>query len=119
MSPGRSIGVYQPRSRGGAMRDALDEARRAIARVLRIAVLRGAGGVLLLASMAAFVALMSYHHADPSLNNATGQDPSNLLGGPGAAAADLLLECLGFAAIAFLAPPAVWGARALRGRGLS
>ncbi|MGD0864269.1 MAG: DNA translocase FtsK 4TM domain-containing protein [Rhizomicrobium sp.] len=100
------------------MTDALDDARRAIARVLRIAMLRGAGATLCLASVAAFVALASYHHADPSLNNATGLEPSNLLGGPGAAAADLLLECLGFAAIAFLAPPAVWGARALRGRGL-
>jgi DNA segregation ATPase FtsK/SpoIIIE, S-DNA-T family len=113
------MGVYQPRTRRGAMTDALDDARRAIARVLRIAMLRGAGATLCLASVAAFVALASYHHADPSLNNATGLEPSNLLGGPGAAAADLLLECLGFAAIAFLAPPAVWGARALRGRGLS
>jgi S-DNA-T family DNA segregation ATPase FtsK/SpoIIIE len=113
------MGVYQPRTRRGAMTDALDDARRAIARVLRIAILRGAGATLCLASVAAFVALASYHHADPSLNNATGLEPSNLLGGPGAAAADLLLECLGFAAIAFLAPPAVWGARALRGRGLS
>ena len=118
MSPGRSMPIYQPRTRRGAMTDALDEARRAIARVLRIAILRGAGGALFLASVAAFVALASYHHSDPSLNSATGRDPSNLLGGLGAEAADLLLQCLGLAAIAFLAPPAVWGARALRGRGL-
>jgi hypothetical protein len=101
------------------MTDALEDARRAVARVLRIAVLRGAGGALFLASIAAFVALASYHHGDPSLNSATGRDPSNLLGGLGAEAADLLLQCLGLGAIAFLAPPAVWGARALRGRGLS
>ncbi len=119
MSPVRSVGVYQPRTRRGAMTDALEDARRAVARVLRIAVLRGAGGALFLASIAAFVALASYHHGDPSLNSATGRDPSNLLGGLGAEAADLLLQCLGLGAIAFLAPPAVWGARALRGRGLS
>jgi S-DNA-T family DNA segregation ATPase FtsK/SpoIIIE len=113
------MGVYQPRSRRGAMTDALDDARRAIVRVMRIAILRGAGGALFLGSIAAFVALASYHATDSSLNSATGRDPSNLLGGLGATAADLLLQCLGFAAIAFLAPPAVWGARALRGRGLS
>ena len=57
------MGVYQPRTRRGAMTDALDDARRAIARVLRIAMLRGAGATLCLASVAAFVALASYHHA--------------------------------------------------------
>src|ERR1700733_2485574 len=118
MSPSRTVGVYQPRTRKGAMTDALDDARRAVSRVMRIAILRGAGAVLLIGSLAALVALLTYHAADPSLNSATGREPSNLLGGLGATAADLLLQYFGVAAIAFLLPPAVWGARALRGKGL-
>jgi len=36
----------------------------------------------------------------------------------GAVAADLLLQIFGLAAVAFLAPLLVWGARALRGKSL-
>jgi S-DNA-T family DNA segregation ATPase FtsK/SpoIIIE len=111
--------VYQPRSRGAAMSDALADARYALARLLQILILRGAGGVVLLCTLAVALSLASYSPGDPSLNNATGRDVANWLGPLGATAADVLLQALGIAAIAFVAPLAVWGARALMGKGLS
>ncbi len=113
------MGVYQPRTRRAAMADAFDDARRVVTRALQTAVLRGAGALLLLGALAAFAVLVTYNPADPSLNNASARDPSNLFGGLGATAADLLLQWFGLAALAFLAAPGVWGARALAGRGLS
>jgi S-DNA-T family DNA segregation ATPase FtsK/SpoIIIE len=115
----RAMGVYQPRNRKAAFSDALADARRSLARVLNLAVMRGAGGLLFLASATAFLALLSYHAGDASLNTATDNPPSNVLGGLGATAADLLLQTFGIAAIAFLAPPAFWGIRALIGKHLS
>jgi DNA segregation ATPase FtsK/SpoIIIE, S-DNA-T family len=111
-------GVYQPRSKGAAMTDALADARRALSRLMRLVVMRGAGALLFLGSAAALVALLSYDSSDPSWNNATGNSTANLLGGPGALAADMLLEGFGIAAIFALAPPLVWGVRALRGKHL-
>jgi len=115
----RSMGVYEPRSRRAAMADALADARRTVAHAAGVAALRGAGAMLFLGSVAALVALATYNANDPSLNNATGGGSTNLLGGLGATAADLLLQTFGIAALAALAPPAVWGARALSGRTLS
>ena len=112
-------GVYQPRSRGAAMADALADARRSLARLLQMLVMRGAGVLLFLSTAAALLALLSYDSRDASLNNATGTEPSNLLGGLGATAADILLQAFGLAAIAALAPPLVWGVRAMMGRHLS
>ena len=114
-----TAGVYQPRSRGAAMADALADARRSLARLIQMLIMRGAGILLFLCATAALLALVSYDSRDASLNNATGVEPSNLLGGLGATAADLLLQAFGIAAIAALAPPMVWGLRALRGRHLS
>jgi S-DNA-T family DNA segregation ATPase FtsK/SpoIIIE len=119
MTTQRMIGAYQPRPRRAAIADALDDARRAVARALYAALTFGAGAVLFLGSAAALVALATYNPSDSSLNNATARDPSNLLGGLGATAADLLLQTFGFAAVAALAPPCIWGARALMGRGVS
>jgi S-DNA-T family DNA segregation ATPase FtsK/SpoIIIE len=100
------------------MSDALAEARRALARLARMAALRGAGLLLLAAALAALAALLSFHSDDASLNNANGREVSNLMGPLGATAADLLLQYFGFAALAALAPLFVWGARALTGRTL-
>jgi S-DNA-T family DNA segregation ATPase FtsK/SpoIIIE len=111
--------VYQPRSRGAAMSDALADARHALARFLQILILRGAGGVVLLCTLAVALSLASYSPGDPSLNNATGRDVANWLGPLGATAADVLLQAFGIAAIAFVAPLAVWGTRALMGKGVS
>src|SRR5579862_2591325 len=111
--------VYQPRSRGAAMSDALAEARIAVVRLTQLAIMRGAGVVIVLATLAVTVSLATYSSTDPSLNNATGKAVSNWLGPLGATAADMLLQTFGIAAIAFIAPLAVWGARALMGRGIS
>ena len=100
------------------MSDALADARRAMNRLMRMLALRGAGLVLILAGVMGLIALVSYHSGDASLNNANDRAVANLLGPVGATAADLLLQTFGFAAIAFLAPPACWGLRALAGRTL-
>jgi len=111
-------GVYHPRAKGGAMSDALADARAALARLARMAMLRGAGLLLFAAACAALLALISHHADDASLNNANGRAVANFLGPLGAVAADLLLQTFGFAAVAFLAPPAFWGLRALSGKTL-
>ncbi|HEY5348006.1 MAG TPA: DNA translocase FtsK 4TM domain-containing protein, partial [Rhizomicrobium sp.] len=111
-------GVYHPRARGGAMSDALADARIAMARLTRIAALRAAGAALVLAAACALVALISFNADDASLNNANGREVSNLLGPLGATAADLLLQLFGLAALFFLTPLFVWGLRALRGKSL-
>jgi len=115
----RPMGVYQPRSRKAAFQDAMSDAREKLAHALSIVALRGAGLVLFLGCVAALIALASYNSADGSLNNATGAAPQNLLGGFGATAADLLLQTFGIASLAFLAPPAFWGVRAMTGKHLS
>jgi S-DNA-T family DNA segregation ATPase FtsK/SpoIIIE len=115
MSQGRMIGVYQPRTRRARLADRVEDLRRGLNKALNALALRGAGGLLFLGSLAGFVALMSYNADDPSLDNATSALPSNLLGGLGSTAADLLLEAFGLAAVAALLPPCVWGARALLG----
>jgi len=112
-------GVYRPRPRGAAMTDALAEARIALARLTQIAILRGAGALVLLAALAVALALATYSSGDPSLNNATGRPVDNWLGPLGATAADVLLQAFGIAAFAFLAPLAVWGGRAMMGKGLT
>src|SRR4051812_9969416 len=111
-------GVYHPRARGGAMSDALADARAALNRLMRVAALRGAGLILVIAAAAALLALLSYSSDDASLNNANLRDTGNWLGPLGAVAADMLLQIFGWAALAFLAPLFVWGARALRGRSI-
>jgi S-DNA-T family DNA segregation ATPase FtsK/SpoIIIE len=111
-------GVYHPRARGGAMSDALADAKVAMNRLLRILAMRGAGLALVLGALAALLALVSYSADDASLNNANLREAVNWLGPLGAVAADLLLQIFGLAAVAFLAPLLVWGARALRGKSL-
>jgi S-DNA-T family DNA segregation ATPase FtsK/SpoIIIE len=109
-------GVYHPRAKGGAMSDALADAKRAMNRLTRMIALRGAGLTLVLAAFAALIALASYSSSDASLNNANVNDVGNWLGPLGAVAADLMLQIFGIAALAFLAPLFVWGGRALRGK---
>ncbi|MEY4964560.1 MAG: hypothetical protein RL274_143 [Pseudomonadota bacterium] len=119
MAQSRMIGgVYHPRAKGGAMSDALADAKRAVNRLTRMVALRGAGLTLVLAAAAALIALVTYASDDASLNNANVRDVANWLGPLGAVAADLMLQIFGLAAIAFLAPLFVWGARALRGKSL-
>jgi len=115
MSGVRTSGIYQPRRRGAAMSEALADARRSLTRLSKIMLMRGAGLLVLLSAAAVLVAFISYNPLDASPNNATGREVTNLLGPFGATAADILLQFFGFAALAFLAPPIVWGTRALLG----
>ncbi len=76
-------------------------------------------GLAALVGVAGFgVALLTWSVADPSLNHATNAPIHNLLGAPGAVAADIAMQMLGLACIAALAPPALWGWRLLTERRL-
>src|SRR5271165_1322142 len=84
--------------------------KRRAAELLGLATLAGVGGLGL--------ALLTWSVADPSLNHATNAPVHNLLGAPGAMAADIVMQMLGLACIAALAPPAFWGWRLLTERRL-
>ncbi len=114
-------GVYRPRPKGAAMSDALSDARIALARLTQVAILawrRGAGDRCLRhwpwrwrsRPIPPATRLSTMRLA---VRSTTG---SGLLG---ATAADVLLQAFGIAAFAFLAPLAVWGARAMMGKGLT
>jgi S-DNA-T family DNA segregation ATPase FtsK/SpoIIIE len=67
-------------------------------------------GLLALAGVASLtLALLTWSVSDPSLNHATNAHIHNLLGAPGAIAADLVMQFIGLASAALLAPPAFWG----------
>ena len=67
-------------------------------------------GLGLLAFAAAVAAsLATWTVDDPSLSHATSAPVRNILGTGGAIAADLLMQLLGLAAIALIAPIAAWG----------
>ncbi len=67
-------------------------------------------GLAALAGVLGFgLALLTWSVADPSLSHATNAPVRNLLGAPGAIAADIAMQLLGLACIAALAPPAFWG----------
>src|SRR5665213_2224212 len=72
-------------------------------------------GLIALAGVAA-AALMTWSAQDPSLSHATSRAIRNLLGYPGAIAADLLMQILGLGAIMLILPIAVWGWRILTHR---
>jgi S-DNA-T family DNA segregation ATPase FtsK/SpoIIIE len=72
-------------------------------------------GLLSLAG-AVVAALASWSVEDPSLNNATDAPVRNMLGAPGAIAADLAMQLFGLGAVLLLTPIAVWGWQLLRTR---
>src|SRR5271155_1442696 len=81
--------------------------------------LREMGGIALLSlAMIAALALASWSVDDPSLSHATDSPVHNLLGRPGAIAADLMMQLLGLGSLALLLPIAVWGYRLLGHRPL-
>ncbi|HVY58893.1 MAG TPA: DNA translocase FtsK 4TM domain-containing protein [Xanthobacteraceae bacterium] len=65
---------------------------------------------------AAGAALATWSVKDPSLSHATSAPIRNVLGVPGAIAADLLMQLLGLGAVALLLPLAIWGWRLLTHR---
>ncbi len=82
--------------------------------------LREVGGILLISlAMMAALALATWSVDDPSLSHATDARVHNLLGRPGAVAADLMMQLLGLGSLALLLPIAVWGYRMLGHRPLS
>jgi len=82
--------------------------------------LREAGGIALISlAMMGALALATWSVHDPSLNHATNARVHNLLGRPGAIAADLMMQLLGLGSLALLLPIAVWGYRLLGHRPLS
>ena len=84
--------------------------KRRLAEVLGLALFAAA---LLLA-----VALLSYTPGDPSLNSAGGLGVGNLLGRPGAFAADLTLQSFGLAGTLLFLVLAAWGWRLVSKRGV-
>ena len=77
------------------------------------------GGLIALAGVAGLtLALLTWSVSDPSLNHATNAPVHNLLGAPGAIAADLVMQFIGLASAALLVPPAFWGWSLLRRRRL-
>ena len=77
---------------------------------------QSAGLISLAAGLALLAALLTYHAADPSLNNATAEAPLNALGATGATLADLALQTLGLASAFIAAPLIAWGIFGLYGR---
>jgi DNA segregation ATPase FtsK/SpoIIIE, S-DNA-T family len=89
-----------------------DDFRAAIQRRVR----ELGGLVLVVVVGAAAAALATWSVNDPSLSHATSAPVRNLLGAPGAIAADLAMQLFGLATIAIILPPAFWGWRLLTHR---
>src|SRR5208282_3318178 len=82
--------------------------------------IRELGGIALLSlATVAGLALATWSEQDPSLNHATNAAVHNLLGVPGATAADLLMQLFGLGSLALLLPIAVWGYRLIGHRPLN
>jgi len=82
--------------------------------------LREVCGIALISiAMMAALALATWSVKDPSLSHATDTGVHNLLGQPGAIAADLMMQLLGLGSLALLLPIGVWGYRLLGHRSLS
>src|SRR3974377_706512 len=79
--------------------------RRRAAEFAGLCFLAGVGGLS--------VALLTWSVSDPSLDHATNAPVHNLMGAPGAIVADIVMQLLGLACIAALAPPSSWGWRLL------
>src|SRR5215213_4116945 len=86
--------------------------REALARRLR----ELAGLSLIALSGVVAAALMTWSVQDPSLSHATSRAIRNIVGYPGAIAADLLMQIIGLGAIMLILPVAVWGWRMLTHR---
>ena len=77
------------------------------------------GIALISIAMMAGLSLATWSVQDPSLSHATDASVHNLLGVPGAIAADLMMQLLGLGSLALLLPVAIWGYRLLSHRRLN
>ncbi|MFD2182579.1 DNA translocase FtsK [Rhodoplanes azumiensis] len=84
-----------------------DELRAGLERRIRQLV----GLVLVGLAMLCTAALVTWSVKDPSLSHATAAPVRNLLGAPGAIAADLFMQLFGLATLALVGPVAAWGWR--------
>ncbi len=91
-----------------------DDWRAAMRR--RVGELFGVG--LIVIAVTGGLALMTWSVQDPSFSHATATPVRNLLGRPGAIAADLLMQLFGLAAIVLILPFAIWGWRLITHRTL-
>src|SRR4029077_17249117 len=89
-----------------------DDLRGVIRRRLR----ECAGVALITLTVMMMVALATWSVQDPSLSHATNTPARNLLGVPGATAADLLMQLFGLAAVTLVLPIVVWGCRLIAQR---
>lgn len=76
---------------------------------LRKSISRTNGFILIALAVLGGISLATWTISDPSLTFANGSSPENWLGFWGASFADFTMQFLGFAAIALLIPPLVWG----------
>ncbi len=72
------------------------------------------GAVIAVLGVLLLMAIFTFNAADPSLNHATGNAPANLMGLPGAYAADLLLQTFGLAICLVPVALITWGVRMVR-----
>jgi S-DNA-T family DNA segregation ATPase FtsK/SpoIIIE len=75
-----------------------------------------AGLALLVLAALATAALATWSVSDPSFSHATAGPIRNIIGMPGATAADLLMQILGLGSIMLVLPVAIWGWRMLTHR---
>src|SRR5215467_11800796 len=80
-----------------------------IGAMLRRRLVELCGIFLISVAMMGALALASWSVSDPSLSHATDAPVNNLMGWPGAVAADLLMQLLGLGALALILPVAMWG----------
>ena len=66
----------------------------------------------------AVAGLATWNVADPSFSHATDAPVTNAAGYPGAVLSDLAMQFFGLAAVAALAPAAIWGLLMISGKGL-
>jgi len=83
----------------------------ALARLFR----RAVGLALLSLALAGWLSLLTWSIADPSFNHVTERAPQNVLGMPGAAVADLLIQSVGLASPFVFLPVAALGFRLATG----
>jgi DNA segregation ATPase FtsK/SpoIIIE, S-DNA-T family len=84
--------------------------KRRAAELMGLGIFAGVGAMSL--------ALLTWSVEDPSLNHATSTAIHNLLGAPGAIAADVAMQSMGLSCVVALTPPAFWGWRLMTRRRL-
>ncbi len=91
-----------------------DELTDALRAFFRRRIAQTIGLALLAFSVATALALATWSVEDPSFNHAVDGPVGNILGFPGAVAADFVMQLVGLASIAILIPLAMWGWQLLR-----